>query len=172
VHEVIFFGLEPSHEAALAADARPLRRQSRAAGGLRPHAHRRRARRGRGRARRAGAAARTVVVYTALDQLYSEPILAAFAEQTGIDVLSVYDSEAAKTTGLVARLVAERDRPRCDVFWNNEIVRTIQLQHEGLLQPYAAPGAAHVPAAFKDPEGYWTGFAGRMRVVAFNTDRY
>ncbi|OPZ09197.1 MAG: Iron uptake protein A1 precursor [candidate division BRC1 bacterium ADurb.BinA292] len=123
-------------------------------------------------AAQASAAARTAVVYTALDQLYSEPILAAFAEQTGIDVLSVYDSEAAKTTGLVARLVAERDRPRCDVFWNNEIVRTNQLQREGLLQPYAAPGAAHVPAAFKDPEGYWTGFAGRMRVVAFNTDRY
>src|SRR4051812_1666855 len=70
-----------------------------------------------------------VVVYTALDQIYSEPILNRFQAQTGITVRPVYDSEAAKTTGLVSRLEAERERARCDVFWNNEIVRTIRLKH-------------------------------------------
>ena len=112
-----------------------------------------------------------VVVYTALDQIYSEPILNAFQARSGITTRVVYDSEASKTVGLVNRIVAERDRPRCDVFWNNEIIRTIQLQHEGLLEPYISPNAADIPVAFKDAEGNWTGFAARARVLAWNTAR-
>lgn len=110
-----------------------------------------------------------VVIYTALDQIYSEPILKGFEKETGIRVKAVYDTEAAKTTGLVSRLIAERGRPRCDVFWNNEIVRTIQLQEKDLLAKYEPENAKTIPAAFKDREGYWTGFAARARVLTFNT---
>lgn len=109
-----------------------------------------------------------VVVYTALDQIYSEPIFNAFTQKTGVRVRAVYDSEAAKTVGLVARLRAERARPRCDVFWNNEIIRTIELKDAGLLAPYRSPSAEAIPAAYKDPEGCWTGFAARVRVLAWN----
>ena len=117
----------------------------------------------------ASGAHKEVVIYTALDQIYSEPILKAFEKKTGIHVRPVYDSEAAKTTGLVSRLVAERERPRCDVFWNNEIARTIRLKDEGLLDAYKSPGSEAIPASFKDPEGYWTGFAARARVLVYNT---
>lgn len=48
-----------------------------------------------------------VVVYTSVDQPFSEPILDRFEEETGVRVLAVYDVEAAKTTGLVNRLIAE-----------------------------------------------------------------
>ncbi len=111
-----------------------------------------------------------VVVYTALDQIYSEPILEGFERETGIEARAVYDTEAAKTTGLVARLLAERERPRCDVFWNNEIIQTLRLKNEGLIEPYRSPGAEAVPAGYKDPEGHWTGFAARARVLVFNTE--
>ncbi|MBU0616198.1 MAG: iron transporter, partial [Planctomycetes bacterium] len=60
-----------------------------------------------------------VVVYTALDRQFSEPILADFTAQTGIKVRPVYDTESTKTVGLVNRIRAEKVRPRCDVFWNN-----------------------------------------------------
>lgn len=116
-----------------------------------------------------GSGGQEVVVYTALDNIYAEPILKRFEQLTGIKVQAVYDAEAAKTTGLVSRLVAERARPRCDVFWNNEILRTIQLKQQGLLEPYASPSAAGIPSPFKDPEGTWTGFAARARVLAYNT---
>ena len=55
----------------------------------------------------AGPADSRVVVYTALDDMYSRPILDRFAETTGIEVVPVYDTEASKTTGLVNRLIAE-----------------------------------------------------------------
>jgi iron(III) transport system substrate-binding protein len=111
-----------------------------------------------------------VVVYTALDEMYSQPILDAFEKQTGIDVRAVYDTEASKTTGLRTRLVAEKARPRADVFWNNEAAQTILLKQEGVLEPYRSPAADPIPAAYKDPEGYWTGFAARGRVIIYNTN--
>jgi len=114
--------------------------------------------------------AQEVVVYTALDEIYSRPVLDAFEEETGIDVLAVYDTEASKTTGLVNRIIAEERRPRCDVFWNNEVAQTIVLKDKGLLEPYESPTAATIPAQFKDPEHYWTGFAARARVIIYNTD--
>src|SRR6476661_7022367 len=51
--------------------------------------------------------------------------------RTGIIVRPVYDNEAAKTVGLVNRLIAEKNNPQCDVFWNNEELRTHQLAHDG-----------------------------------------
>ncbi len=113
-------------------------------------------------------AAGEVVVYAALDQIFSEPILKQFEERTGIRVRAVYDTEAAKTVGLMNRLLAEAPRPRCDVFWNNEIVRTLLLKSRGVTAPYQSPEAAAFPASMRDPEGHWTGFAARARVVIYN----
>jgi iron(III) transport system substrate-binding protein len=113
--------------------------------------------------------AETVTVYTSLDQVYSEPILNDFQKRTGIRVQAVYDAEAAKTTGLTNRLIARRERPDCDVWWNNEPIQTARLAGMGLLAKYESPAAARIPPAFRDPEGRWTGFAGRMRVIIYNT---
>jgi len=116
-------------------------------------------------------AAEQVVVYTALDQIYSEPIFEQFEDETGISVAAVYDTEANKTVGLVNRILHERARPQCDVFWNNEIIRTITLKRKGALAPYHSPQGEFFPEQYRDPEGYWTGFAARARVIIVNTDR-
>ncbi len=113
---------------------------------------------------------REVVIYTSVDQVFSEPILDKFEEETGITVKAVYDVEAAKTTGLVNRLIAEKGNPLCDVWWNGEIAQTILLKKEGVLTPYVSPEAAGIPAAYVDPENYWTGFGGRARVCLVNTE--
>lgn len=111
-----------------------------------------------------------VVIYTSLDQLFSEPILKSFEQETGIKVKAVYDVEAAKTTGLVNRLIAEKDNPQADVFWNSEVGRTLVLKKMEVLQPYHSSSAENIPAQFKDPQGYWTGFATRARVIIVNTN--
>jgi iron(III) transport system substrate-binding protein len=76
----------------------------------------------------------TVVVYTSQDEVFAEPILNRFQKQTGIRVRAVYDSEAVKTVGLVNRLLTERNNPRCDVFWNNEEMRTRELAARGVFR--------------------------------------
>ncbi len=111
-----------------------------------------------------------VVVYTALDRMFSEPILSEFQRRTGITVQPKYDTESTKTVGLVNAIRAEKERPRCDVFWNNEIVNTIRLKNAGLLAEFRPQAAAAYPATFRDPDGCWSGFAARARVLLVNTD--
>lgn len=111
-----------------------------------------------------------ITVYTAVDQIYAEQVFEDFEKETGIKVNAVYDLEANKTTGLTNRLIAEKEKPVCDVYWNNEFTQTMLLQDEGLLQPYVSPAAADIPDAYKDAEGYWTAFGGRARVLLVNTE--
>ena len=111
-----------------------------------------------------------VVVYTSLDQIFSEPVLRNFEKETGIKVKAVYDVEASKTTGLVNRLIAEKERPKADVFWNSEVAQTIILKDKGVLAPYRSPSAEDIPQKFRDKEDYWTGFAARARVLIYNTN--
>lgn len=113
---------------------------------------------------------REVVVYTSVDQIFSEPILKDFEQKTGIKVLPVYDVETAKTTGLVNRLIAEKDKPQADVFWSSEFVQTILLKEKGVLAPYKPQAAQDLPGEYLDEDGYWTAFGGRARVLLVNTD--
>jgi len=113
----------------------------------------------------------SVVVYTSVDQPYSEPILKAFQEQTGILVRAIYDTEATKTTGLVSRLMAERRRPQADVFWSSEIAQTLWLREQDVLARYTSPVAIDIPAAYRDPDGFWAGMGLRARILLVNSDR-
>jgi iron(III) transport system substrate-binding protein len=113
---------------------------------------------------------KVVVVYTSVDQHHAEPILDAFEKKTGIEVKAVFDVEAAKTTGLVNRLIAEKNNPQADVFWNSEFAQTILLKEKGILAPYESPSAADIPTQFRDPEHYWAGISGRARIFIINTD--
>lgn len=113
----------------------------------------------------------TVVIYTSVDQVYAEPILKSFEQQSGIRTLAVYDTEAAKTTGLVSRLVAERQKPQADVFWSSEIAQTLWLKEQGILAAYAPTAAADIPPGFRDPDGAWSGLGYRARVILVNTER-
>jgi iron(III) transport system substrate-binding protein len=111
-----------------------------------------------------------LTVYCAHDSSYSEPILKQFEQETGIKLNIRFDTEATKSLGLTESLIREKDNPRCDVFWNNEILGTLDLQSKGILEPYKGSGYERIPAAFKDPDGQWTGFAARLRVWIINTN--
>lgn len=111
----------------------------------------------------------SVVLYCAQDREFAEQILEDFQKQCGITVNTRYDSEANKSVGLFEDLVREARAPRCDVHWNNEIIATIRLQRQGILEPYDSPAAAKFPAAFRASDHTWTAFAGRARVLLLNT---
>ena len=109
-----------------------------------------------------------VVVYTSVDQIFSEPILKGFENETGINVKVVYDTEETKSTGVLNRLIAEKDNPQCDLFWSGDPVRTIVLKNRGITLPYQSVVAKDIDPSFKDPEYYWTGFSARARVLIYN----
>ncbi len=109
-----------------------------------------------------------VVVYTSVDQVFSEPVLKRFEKETGIKVNAVYDTEETKSTGVLNRLLAEKDNPQCDVFWSGDPVRTIVLKRRGVTAPYVSPQAQGIDPVFRDPDGDWTGFSARARVLLYN----
>jgi len=109
-----------------------------------------------------------VVIYTSVDQVYSEKIFNLFEQQTGIKVKPVYDIEANKTVGLANKIIAEKSNPQADVFWNVEMLQTIRLNKAGVLQQTDITSSKDLPNSFVDKNGYWYGFGGRARVVLYN----
>lgn len=107
----------------------------------------------------------TVTVYVSHDEVFSEPILKDFEKETGIRVRAVYDTEETKSAGTMNRLIAEKNNPQADVYWANEPVRAEVLRQKGIAAAYVSPNAAGIPETFRDPSGYWTGFAARARVL-------
>jgi iron(III) transport system substrate-binding protein len=118
-----------------------------------------------------GADAKTLVVYCAHDRVFAEQILDDFTRKTGIRVQTRYDTEATKSLGLINLIVQERPHPRCDVFWNNELLGMVELHEQGLLEPHPGSGWQRMPERYRDANGHWVGFAARMRVSIFNTQQ-
>ncbi len=110
-----------------------------------------------------------LVVYTSADAAYSRPLIKAFERETGLSVGFVPDGEAAKTTGLYHRLLSEKDRPQADVFWNNEISRTLLLARRGVLQGFKPANLKDIGTEFRGKNGLWYGLACRVRVIVYNT---
>jgi len=113
---------------------------------------------------------RVVVIYSSVDEFFARPIVEEFERETGIEARLVPDTEETKSTGLLNRLIAERNRPQADVFWSGDPVRAAVLKARGLSAPYRSPAAEGLPREFSDPDAHWTGFSARARVIIYNTD--
>ncbi len=111
-----------------------------------------------------------VIVYTSVDDIFARPVARNFEDRTGIRVHLVTDTEETKSTGLLNRLIAEKKRPVADVFWSGDPVRAAVLKKQGVSAPYISRASEGLPAKFSDPEGYWTAFSTRARVIIYNTD--
>ena len=109
-----------------------------------------------------------VVVFTSVDDVFARPIVERFQQKTGIRVDLVPDTEETKSTGLLNRLIAEKARPRADVFWSGDPTRAAILKSKGVSASYRSFQAKGLPPQFSDPEGHWTGFSARARVLLYN----
>jgi iron(III) transport system substrate-binding protein len=110
------------------------------------------------------------VVYTSVDQVFSEPIFHHCEGAAGISVRSLFDTEETKSTGVLNRLIAEAEHPQADVFWSGDPVRPFLLVDRGLVEPYRSPNAATLPRELRAQDGTWTGFAARARVLLVNNN--
>jgi iron(III) transport system substrate-binding protein len=109
-----------------------------------------------------------VVVYSSVDEEFVEPLAKQFEKETGVEVLLVGDAEKAKSSGLLNRLLEEKERPQCDVFLSEDPVRSAVLKKKGLSSPYESAAAKGLPPEFSDPDHHWTGMSARVRVLLVN----
>src|SRR5512144_2748549 len=96
-----------------------------------------------------GTSGRSVVVYCSADKEFAEPIFKAYEARTGVKVLPLYDTEETKTAGLTARLLAEKSRPKADVFWSSDTSRAVALVDQGLAATFVPSSASTIPAQYK-----------------------
>lgn len=115
-----------------------------------------------------GRGANRVVVYCAQDREFAEAVFSQVADR--ISIVPKYDTEAQKSVSLYEEILRERERPRCDVFWNNEILNTIRLHRQGVLEPLELP-VGDFPEWTRPPHRCWRAFSARMRVLIVNRQR-
>ena len=82
----------------------------------------------------------------------------------------IYDTEETKSTGVLNRLIAEKDNPQCDLFWSGDPIRTIVLKNKGITTAYSSKIADEINIAYRDKDHQWTGFSARARVLIYNKD--
>jgi len=111
-----------------------------------------------------------VVVLSALDREFAAAVLKDAQADLKTPLRIKYDVESNKTVGLTNEIIRNKQRPRADLFWNNEILHTIRLEKLGLLESVDAERRPHFPDRFVSPSGHWFGLAARARVLIVNTE--
>ena len=97
-----------------------------------------------------------ISVYSALNQSTNDAFFAAFkAAVPGIDVELL---PLAAAGALQTRIISEKDSPKGDIFIGGDRAFHDGLGKQGLLEKYVSPNAAAIPEAYKDPNGFWTGW--------------
>lgn len=108
-----------------------------------------------------------LVVYSGRSEPLIQPVLAQFqAAHPEVKVLL----KTGKNGDLANALLEERANPQADVFLTTEMVTIQALAQQGVLAPYAPPGAASLPAQFRGKDDLWTGLTLRARVIMYNSE--
>jgi len=111
-----------------------------------------------------------VVLYCGVDQDQSQSIAKIFQDETGIAFAFHGEVEAMRSIGLPQNLRFEKDRPRADVFWSNEIMHMVDLVRGGIMDPLPKGLAEEFPQVWRDPKGMYVAFGARARIFLVNTE--
>jgi len=135
---------------------------------------------------------RLLVVTGAIASLVLAISVFAFAEQKTLHLYSSLPEQEVKayvsafetshpdinvawvrlSTGqMLARIRAEKDNPQASIWFGGPTSSYILAASEGLFAPYKESlGWQYMPAKYKGPDGYWTGFGVNYLCFVSNTD--
>ncbi|MFC0450614.1 ABC transporter substrate-binding protein [Rhodococcus jostii] len=115
----------------------------------------------------AASGSQTLTVYTSEPQAKIDALVAAFTEETGIDV----DVFRAGTGDLTARIEAERTTGTigADVLLAADAPTFESYKADGLLQQYTPADVEALNPDVVDPDGYYVGTRIIPTVIAYNT---
>jgi iron(III) transport system substrate-binding protein len=108
----------------------------------------------------------TLVIYSGRSEALVAPIIAQFADATGIKV----DVRYGSTSEIAATLLEEGATSPADVFFAQDPGGLGAVAKAGLFAALPGDLLSKVPERFRSPEGKWVGISGRARVVVYNTD--
>ncbi len=110
-----------------------------------------------------------LAIYSALAKNIGDPIVAAFKSILPEVNVSVSFSAAGDVQ---KKVIGEKAKPKADVLLGGESSFHDGLAREGLLEKYVPPNAEKIANAFRDPQGFWTGWSIAVFSFALNADRF
>jgi iron(III) transport system substrate-binding protein len=114
-----------------------------------------------------GGSGGSLTIYSGREEELVAPLFERFEADTGIDVSVRYGDSAE----LAATLSEEGDNSPADVFFAQDPGSLGAVAERGLLAELPGDVLDRVPERFRDPAGRWVGTSGRVRVVAYNTEK-
>ncbi len=109
----------------------------------------------------------SLVIYSGRSKGLVEPLVAAFSEQTGIQV----DVKYGGTSQLAIAIMEEGGKSPADLFWAQDAGALGALGNSGLLRQIPTEIMSKLDASFVNANGTWVATSGRGRVLAYSSTR-
>ena len=107
-----------------------------------------------------------LVVYNAQHEQLLEEVVAAFTEETGIEVVLRNGSDLE----LANQLLEEGEASEGDVFLTENSPAMALVQSAGLFTTLPESVTANIPEQYRPDDDSWTGFAARSTVLQYNSE--
>jgi iron(III) transport system substrate-binding protein len=114
----------------------------------------------------ASAGGETLTIYSGREEEIVAPLYEKFTAATGIKV----DVRYGGSSELAAQIADEGENSPADVFFSQDAGALVAVGEALTVLPQTA--LDRVPAEFRAADGKWVGTSGRVRVVAYNTEKY
>ena len=111
-----------------------------------------------------GGQAGSITLYSGQHEQTTDGLVAAFEQQTGIEV-SVRNDDEDTLANLIA---VQGSHSPADVFFTENSPPLEFLQEKGLLSQVTPGTLAHTPAKYDSPAGDWVGVSARVSVIVYN----
>jgi iron(III) transport system substrate-binding protein len=109
-----------------------------------------------------------VVLYVSFHEDTTKELAKGFKEKTGCEVKFI----RLPTGEAVARLIAEKDAPKADVWLGGTIDAHEKMKAEGITTKYTSPDEKNLPAAYVDKDGFWKGTYLETLAIGVNEARF
>ncbi|QGG48486.1 extracellular solute-binding protein [Heliorestis convoluta] len=106
-----------------------------------------------------------LVIYSARNETFVQPLVESFEEQTGIKVRMLSGNEAS-----VNKIIEERNNVQADIFFSNDAGAMEYLRLEGLLASNDSKALEVIDPKYRAVDGSWVGLSARTRVLMYNKD--
>ncbi|MDT8862700.1 extracellular solute-binding protein [Alkalihalobacillus sp. MEB130] len=104
-----------------------------------------------------------LVVYSARNENFVQPLLDKFSEETGIEVLALHGADPLQ-------LQEESGNVQADVFISNDLGALEFLNQQGLLEGFEPEGVESIDAQYRADDNAWIALSARARGFIYNKD--